>query len=905
MSIRKQIILWIIVPVVLIGFFSSYFYYEAQTEEELGRLRALGEMTGYIIEQSLGHSMLLKDDAEIDRVIRDLKEVPELKSLLLLNKEGVIRAGADVRAGRKLSYAESQCTGCHRGQKSLLQKESGTLRVVQPVRNKSACHGCHTSSDKYNGVFIIDFSLNEMNRHLISGLVKGALSIIISLILLGMVIFLIIRKIVTGRLDVLATYMQRFKKEFGVRVPVEGDDEITGLQKDFNAMAEAIDDTQRRLVAEQEFSNKLIDGLPGTFCLFSDSGRMIRWNRNFEEITGYSHEEIRAKGPLDFIAEGDRRGFTEKIREIIAKGESAGEADILLKDGTGIPYLFTGIRHEISGEVHILEIGIDISGIRKAEAALRRNSDTHVVISSLLRLSLGNYSLGETLQEALGIILSVKWLTIEPTGAIYLVEDDSGDLVRETSKTLPRGGHSPCDRISQGTCLCGQAALAQEVQFADGVDERHTIRYEGIVGHGHYCVPILFLGRTLGVLTTYLSEHHQRREEEEEFLKAIANVLAGIIHRKKLEKEREKLVEDLQVTLNMVSSSRKMWQDTFDNITDLVFIHDRDCRIIRANRAFSDYCGFRPQEVLNRIWYEIFTGAEAAVTACSYNSVLETGTPVSTELRLTGSNRVYNLSASPYYADSREIIGAVCIARDITEEKEREMSLIMSERLASLGQMASGIAHEINNPLASISGCAEGLMDSVSRQQYDPVLFDRYLRIITEEIARCKKITTSMLSFVRRAAPEKKPLNMNESLSRALELIGLQGRLEKVVVIRRFQEDLPPVLGNDGELRQVFLSILTNALDAMQDKGTIGVATGIATQGEGWAVFVEISDSGPGIPGENLYRIFDPFFTTKSDKGGTGLGLSIARKIILNHSGEISVGAEEGKGSTFRITLPV
>jgi two-component system NtrC family sensor kinase len=232
--------------------------------------------------------------------------------------------------------------------------------------------------------------------------------------------------------------------------------------------------------------------------------------------------------------------------------------------------------------------------------------------------------------------------------------------------------------------------------------------------------------------------------------------------------------------------------------------------------------------------------------------------------------------------------------------EEREMRLIMSERLAALGQMSSGIAHEINNPLASIAGCAEGLLAKVKKTQFDPDLFESYLNIVLEEVGRCKGITTSMLSFVRKMSYEKTMINVNEAIDKTLEIIGFQGRLQDIELIRNYEDPVPAVYGSAGELRQVLLIIISNALDAMEEKGAIT----LATKGEDAFVVIRISDSGPGIPEEARSRIFDVFFTTKSERGGTGLGLSIARKIVENHNGRIEVMSEPGCGATFEIRLP-
>jgi signal transduction histidine kinase len=227
------------------------------------------------------------------------------------------------------------------------------------------------------------------------------------------------------------------------------------------------------------------------------------------------------------------------------------------------------------------------------------------------------------------------------------------------------------------------------------------------------------------------------------------------------------------------------------------------------------------------------------------------------------------------------------------------MGLIMTERLASLGQMASGIAHEINNPLESVMICAEMLLMKVATDNYDHAQFEKYLKIIDEEVMRCRDITGSMLSYSRQTAAEKQDIDIHLLLDKALELVGYQGRLKNVQVLKHYGSDLP-VSGNEGELRQVFLILVINALDAMANKGTLTVETG--AQGSG--IGVRISDTGPGIPPENIQKIFQPFYTTKVDTGGTGLGLSIAHRIIANHQGTLEVSSEPGQGATFTITLP-
>jgi len=225
--------------------------------------------------------------------------------------------------------------------------------------------------------------------------------------------------------------------------------------------------------------------------------------------------------------------------------------------------------------------------------------------------------------------------------------------------------------------------------------------------------------------------------------------------------------------------------------------------------------------------------------------------------------------------------------------------MIMTERLASLGQMASGIAHEINNPLESVMICSEMLLMRVTKDTYDRGVFEKYLKIIDEEVLRCRDITSNMLSFSRQTTLSKSDIDVHLQIDKAIDLVGYQGRLKHITVTKKYGEKIL-VSGNEGELRQVFLVLLINALDAMDNKGSITVETGT----EAGSAWIRIRDTGPGIAPEVLQRIFHPFFSTKLEKGGTGLGLSIAHRIIANHRGSLTVVSEQGHGAAFTITLP-
>lgn len=235
--------------------------------------------------------------------------------------------------------------------------------------------------------------------------------------------------------------------------------------------------------------------------------------------------------------------------------------------------------------------------------------------------------------------------------------------------------------------------------------------------------------------------------------------------------------------------------------------------------------------------------------------------------------------------------------------QETQSQLIQAEKMSALGQLAGGLAHEINNPLSGILGLTQLVLEATPPGTQTR----RDLTDIEKAVFRCKKIITSLLSFARQEKTVMEPVSVNEAIEETLVLCARQMELKRITIVKRFEEGLAPVSADFQQLMQVFLNLLTNARDAMPDGGTITITTELVTparDGRAW-VRVSIADTGAGIPRELLDRVFDPFFTTKPAGKGTGLGLSVCLGIINKHNGNISAQSEPGKGSVFTLHLPV
>ena len=231
--------------------------------------------------------------------------------------------------------------------------------------------------------------------------------------------------------------------------------------------------------------------------------------------------------------------------------------------------------------------------------------------------------------------------------------------------------------------------------------------------------------------------------------------------------------------------------------------------------------------------------------------------------------------------------------------KTTQAQLIQSEKLSAVGEFVAGVAHELNNPLATVMGFSELLKDAPVEPQYQ-----RYLDMIFKSSQRCQKIVQSLLSFARRHQPERKPVCLNNLVEEVLEIVAYSLRTSNVEVVTQLDANLPLVLADEHQIQQVVLNIINNARQSIEGKtnpGKIKIITGVSHHN----VRVAIQDNGPGISQENLQRIFNPFFTTKEVGKGTGLGLSICYGIIKEHGGNIVPTSQTGEGATFTITLPV
>jgi len=337
-----------------------------------------------------------------------------------------------------------------------------------------------------------------------------------------------------------------------------------------------------------------------------------------------------------------------------------------------------------------------------------------------------------------------------------------------------------------------------------------------------------------------------------------------------------------------------------DNTQNLIVVADTGGRVRYANRRWYEM-GYQQQQISGRPLEELIAPSRRQAFSEAFAATLA-GQPIDNlDLQVVrGEGRVghFAVNLSPMRDEQGDIGSIVVVMSDITDAATLQAKLMHAEKMAAVGQLVSGVAHEVNNPLTAILGFADLLMENPEM----PDSARKDLRVILQEAQRTKQIVQNLLSFARQMPPQRKPVQLNVILRRTVQLRAYDLHSRGVEVIERLDKDLHQVIGDSHQLQQVFLNILNNAYDAVRDTGRPAHIE-IRTANLDHLVEVRFRDNGKGI--ESPERIFDPFFTTKEIGKGTGLGLSICYGIVREHGGEIVChNNTDGEGATFIVRLP-
>ncbi len=358
-------------------------------------------------------------------------------------------------------------------------------------------------------------------------------------------------------------------------------------------------------------------------------------------------------------------------------------------------------------------------------------------------------------------------------------------------------------------------------------------------------------------------------------------------------------ITDQKRAQEALARSESRYRNLFESASDAIVTFDANGRFTTVNHAAESISGYRREELVGQWFAPMITDVDLPRTLAHFQMALggETGLFETRFYRKDGEQRTIQVTYSSPQKDEE----VLCLIRDVTDQKMLQEQLIQSEKMSAIGQLVSGVAHELNNPLAGIAAFAQLLLAEkrTSPEQRQSV------ETIYAESRRASRIVQNLLTFARQHEAEKGPTSIHQVLNDTLELRMYELRVRDITVHRDYDTSIPETMADAHQLQQVLLNILTNAEHAMEQVRRPTHLLTVRTRALGDTIRIEVEDTGPGIPAHLLERIFNPFFTTKPTGRGTGLGLSISLGIVREHEGRIWAENAPGGGARFVIVLPI
>jgi PAS domain S-box-containing protein len=360
------------------------------------------------------------------------------------------------------------------------------------------------------------------------------------------------------------------------------------------------------------------------------------------------------------------------------------------------------------------------------------------------------------------------------------------------------------------------------------------------------------------------------------------------------------LASEVALRTRELEAQRNFEARIIDSLPVGLYVIDRSYRIRAWNRKReAGTQGVSREDALGREVFEVLDRQPRELLKLEFDRVFSTGEIQQVEMdsQATGEARHYRITKIPMRLDDEDISHVITIGEDVTAWRQAQQRLAQSEKLAAVGQLAAGVMHEINNPLATILACSEALALRLGD--------DEYLKIIDTEVQRCRRIVEGLLDFSRpKKSSPKEPVAINAVIEQTLFLLKHHERFKWLTIERQLEDGLPQFPADAERLVQCFMALMLNAMDAMNSRGVLTVRTRRNPQ-RGDEILTEFIDTGTGIKQEDLPKIFEPFFTTKPQGRGTGLGLSVAYGIVEEHRGRIEVESQMGVGTNFKVFFPV
>jgi hypothetical protein len=501
--------------------------------------------------------------------------------------------------------------------------------------------------------------------------------------------------------------------------------------------------------------------------------------------------------------------------------------------------------------------------------------------------------------------------TFEVEKVALLVPGRDGTLALQAGQGLNESEWQNA-RLKVGSTLFQRLARGEAVYYADTEESSRSDKQDkpdrpdkpdrddglGIAGLS-YAIPCRSHDKVVGVILL------GRRWDQSALSSEDMDLLTMLSGQAATALENARLYRSLEQKASEYAALKEHSENTIESLDAGILVLDFEGRVVRFNRALERLYGLPRDQALGREFDELFPKAlreamESTMGKSWWKRASTSGISRLNLSNLADEEKVVKLQVAPFVGSGDEPKGSLVIFEDITLRVELETQLQLREKMASLGLMAAGVAHEVNTPLTGISSFTQMLQDQISED--DPRA--KLLHKIERQTERASKIVNNLLNFARQGRVSFVPVNVNDVIRDVLSLLEHQLTRARVKVRLELAEDVPEVMGDENRLQQVFLNLILNAQDAMASGGWLTLSTRASTE-EPPEVVAVVSDTGQGISQDDIKRIYDPFFTTKrAGASGTGLGLSITYGIIQEHSGRIGVESSLGQGTSFQIRLP-
>ncbi|HKW86320.1 MAG TPA: PAS domain S-box protein, partial [Nitrospiraceae bacterium] len=662
-------------------------------------------------------------------------------------------------------------------------------------------------------------------------------------------------------------------------------DEIEHLADAFNKMAANLKQsfgqlehrmTEIRLLEEKY--RDLIENSPEMIHQLNKAGQFVHVNKTELEKLGYSREEMLGMRLWDIVPKGREPEILAYLERLVSQGRALIETVFLARDGKPIDV-----------EIHSTALfDSESGGLVYSRAFVRDITQRKLLEQKVQRYTTQlEQEVAERTQQLSASQQRYKALFDLVADSVFMVGQE-GSVIAVNQREEQVLGYSEAEIVGKS--------------FMEVVLPRHhevTGRLINKILQGESRVPTHEI-EVLNRLRQPLSVEMDLIRIEEGTTLSVMVQLRDITERKRLEQQLQEYREELEVKVKErtreIEETKQYLENLLENANDVIYTLDTDQRFTYVNSKVEIW-GYRKEDLIGRPYLSLLSKRHRGRRL---KSTLDIGAKQVYEVEVmsqTGESRAVMVSVSPLCDPDGGILGVLGIARDVTETKRLEQQIQNSEKLASVGKLAAGVAHEINNPLGGILNCLYNLRKgtvSPARQQ-------EYLASMEDGLRRVQKIVRQLLDFSQQHEPELSVNDINAVVERVLVLTNHALIANQIRLDKQLQPDLPELMVDRHMIEQVLMNLILNAIQAIKGGGTITIRTRVI---EGTCQ-IDVEDDGCGIAPNVLPRIFDPFFTTKGTGEGTGLGLSVSLGIIERHGGQIRVNSEVGKGTVFTICLPM